>query len=435
MVSAWKWRLVQQLGEIGVTVAVFGLIAVVAALGSVLAAPMIPDWAAERFGGDSVQTILEILASSMLAVTTFSVSIMVTAFGSAASGATPRALGLLQRDPTTQRVLAIFIGAFVYALVGIIAMESGYYGRAGRVVLFAVSVAVVAVVIIALIRWVQHLTRFGLLADTIGRVERAARAALVARSERPHLGAAPWCDPPGGSWPVMSSHTGQVQHVDLGALQDLAARGGCRIWVEAEPGAFVHPAAVLARCDALPASAEARAALAEAIGAAFALGHGRSYDQDPRFGLIALAEIAQRALSPAVNDPGTALDILSRLARVLADWRPAEAAPTARPAEAPRFGAVHLRALCPEDLLRDAFDAVARDGAGVIEVMVRLQQILQALAALPPGHFAPAAAGRAARAARLAQAALPLEEDRARIAAMAAALGGTTAAAPQPDAG
>ncbi|MBD3787984.1 MAG: DUF2254 domain-containing protein, partial [Sphingomonadales bacterium] len=408
MISAWKWRVLRRLGEVGVTVALFGIVAVLAALGSVLAAPVIPDWAQERFGGSSVQTILEILASSMLAVTTFSVSIMVTAFGSAASGATPRAIGLLQRDPTTQRVLAIFIGAFVYALVGIIAMESGYYGPAGRVVLFAVSVAVVAVVIVALIRWVQHLTRFGLLADTIGRVEAAALSALRARSERPHLGGAPWVEPPVGAWPVCGPRTGHVQHVDLGALQGVAARGGFRLWVEADPGAFVHPGSVLARCDGLPGDAGTRRALEAEIVGAFSIAHGRSYDQDPRFGLIALAEIAQRALSPAVNDPGTALDILSRLARALADWRPA--IPAAGGAEAPRFAAVHLRALAPEDLLRDAFDAVARDGAGVIEVMVRLQQVLAALAGIAPGHFAGPAAVRAARAARLAEQALVLEE-------------------------
>jgi len=409
---------VRRMGEVGVTVALFGLLAVAAALGSVLAGRLIPDWAAERFGGSSVQTILEILASSMLAVTTFSLSIMVSAFGSAATGATPRALSLLQRDPTTQRVLAIFIGAFVYALVGIIALASGYDDRAGRVVLFAVSVAVVVGVIVALIRWVQQLTRFGRLEDTIDRVEDAARAALATRAADPHLGTTPWVDPPPGVWPLGGRRTGHVQFLDLKALQALAERGGFRLWIEAVPGAFVHPGTTLAHCDALPVDAKERAALEAQLASAFTVDHGRSYDQDPRFGLIALAEIAQRALSPAVNDPGTAMDILSRLARVLADWHRAPA--TERP---PRFPALHLRELDPADLLRDAFDSIARDGAGVVEVMVRLQQVLHALAAIDHTRFAEAAAQRADRAARMAEEALPLEEDRARILAMAASLG------------
>jgi uncharacterized membrane protein len=38
---------------------------------------------------------------------------------------------------------------------------------------------------------------------------------------------------------------------------------------------------------------------------AFTLGDMRYFEEDPRFGLITLSEIASRALSPAVNDPGT----------------------------------------------------------------------------------------------------------------------------------
>ena len=43
---------------------------------------------------------------------------------------------------------------------------------------------------------------------------------------------------------------------------------------------------------------------AEAIAATFVIGGSRVFDQDPRFGLLVLSEIASRALSPAVNDPG-----------------------------------------------------------------------------------------------------------------------------------
>lgn len=52
---------------------------------------------------------------------------------------------------------------------------------------------------------------------------------------------------------------------------------------------------------------------AEAIAATFVIGDSRAFDQDPRFGLVALSEIASRALSPAVNDPGTAIDVTGTL--------------------------------------------------------------------------------------------------------------------------
>lgn len=417
MRERWRWRLRRLLQQIWVPVALMGLLGLAASLGAALFAPVIPEGAVTRIGADSVGKILTIIASSMLTVTTFSLSIMVTAFGSAASGATPRALALLQGDRTTQRVLATFIGAFVYAVVGIVALETRLYGDAGRFVLFVVTIGVIALVIGVLLRWVQHLTVFGLLDDTIGRVEAAALEALQSWAAAPLMGCARWQEPPPGAFAVTARLTGHVQHIDLALLQETAEAEGFRLWLLARPGAFLHPATPLLLCDALPGDAAARAALEMRLRAGFDVDHGRSYEQDPRFGLIALAEIAQRALSPAVNDPGTAMDILGRLTRVLAEWRPVELPEVVQ-------DRIFLRPAAPGKLIDDAFGAIARDGAGMVEVAVRLQEALAALALIAPRDFGAAAVRQADRAARMAAAALPLPEDRERVTAMAQALAG-----------
>jgi uncharacterized membrane protein len=59
---------------------------------------------------------------------------------------------------------------------------------------------------------------------------------------------------------------------------------------------------------------------AEAIAATFVIGGSRVFDQDPRFGLLVLSEIASLALSPAVNDPGTAIDVTNTLVRLFVMW-------------------------------------------------------------------------------------------------------------------
>jgi uncharacterized membrane protein len=114
------------------------------------------DWGL-KIGAESVGNVLNILASSMLAVTTFSLGIAVSAFSAAASNATPRATALLQEDSTAQNILAIFLGAFLFSLVGIIAMEAGYYSDNGRVILFIATSFVIALVIWALLQWINHL--------------------------------------------------------------------------------------------------------------------------------------------------------------------------------------------------------------------------------------------------------------------------------------
>ena len=121
---------------------VYGLLGVAAALLGALLKPVIPERLAGAIGADSVGNLLTILASSMLAVTTFSLSIMVAAYASAANGATPRASRLLIADSSAQGALATFSGAFLFSVVGLIARSTGVYGMSstfifGKVALVA----------------------------------------------------------------------------------------------------------------------------------------------------------------------------------------------------------------------------------------------------------------------------------------------------------
>jgi uncharacterized membrane protein len=87
----------------------------------------------------------------------------------------------------------------------------------------------------------------------------------------------------------------------------------------------------------------------------------RYFDEDPRFGLITLSEIASRALSPAVNDPGTAIQIISSYVRLFSLW--AEPLDSKKTEKKP-YDRVAVPELTIEDLFEDAFRPLARDGAG-----------------------------------------------------------------------
>ena len=50
---------------------------------------------------------------------------------------------------------------FLFSLVGIIALNMGAYGERGRVILFIVTLVVIALILITLLRWIQHLTSLG----------------------------------------------------------------------------------------------------------------------------------------------------------------------------------------------------------------------------------------------------------------------------------
>ena len=120
---------------------------------------------------------------------------------------------------------------------------------------------------------------------------------------------------------------------------------------------------------------------------AFVIDGDRTFEADPRFGLIVLSETASKALSPGVNDPGTAIDVLGTSLRILAGWSTAARAIPAR-VTCPRL---HVPPIAVEDLVCDAFRWIARDGAGQLEVQIRLQKALRSLAAHDPVHFGAAA--------------------------------------------
>ena len=136
----------------------YAALGVIAALAGAWGAPFAPDVLAERFGGDSVEAVLTILASSLLAVATFSLGAMVTAYTSVSSAATPRAAALITGDESTQKALSTFVGAFLYAIVGVTAINAQYYGPGGRAIIFVFSLGVVALVAFRLLTWVSRLT-------------------------------------------------------------------------------------------------------------------------------------------------------------------------------------------------------------------------------------------------------------------------------------
>ena len=404
MSSRLRWFIVRISQKIWVVAALYTVMGIGTAFVAPLIGPMLPDGLGDKLGSGAVEAVLSVLASSMLSVVTFSLGIMVSAFTAASGSVTPRATQLLKSDRTTQRVLSTFLGSFLFRLIGIIALNAGFYSDNDRLVLFVATILVVVIIVIAILRWIAHLTVFGLMDDSIRKVEEAARSALDHRLDTPFLGGHEGSGPPPGARAVHHDQIGYLVHVDMPALQAMADDAGVDIHLAALPGRFLHPG--------LPALWIARQTASdqepddEALCKALTVAESRTYDQDPRFGLTVLTEIAERALSPAVNDPGTAIDILGRSVRLLSACADARKV-------ALDFPRVWVPALAVEDLLDDVFPPIARDGSAIFAVQMRLQKSLLALAQIAPDRFAASARRHSAEAmARCRDQMLPSERER-----------------------
>lgn len=419
LVSTTLFRLRKLSRRMWVRTTAFALLALVAALFSRLVAPVLPTSLARAVDVDAVLDILAVLSSSMLAVTTFSLGVVMSTRQAISSGITPRAHRFVAEDPVTQRVLATFMGAFTYALTAQVLLRTGLYEQASSAVILVVTIAVLALVVTAMLGWIEHLTRVGSIPDTVAGLEAAMRPAIEDWRRRPALGACP--APLGAPLPaeartvVRAPRSGYVQHIDIGALDEAAAtEDGAQVFVDAVIGSFVVEGDALCH--------HSGRIEAERLRSAFTIDRTRTFEQDVRFGIIVLSEIAQRALSPAVNDPGTAIFVIDRLTALLSGTG------TVTGPEPPSCPRVFLPAVTSAELLSDGFDPIARDGAGMVEVHTRLQRACAALARHGDAAMTAAACDASRRASDLAGKALPLEEDRARIRALSSALreGATT---------
>ncbi|MFU2089836.1 DUF2254 domain-containing protein [Avibacterium avium] len=307
--------------------------------------------------------ILSIMASSMLAVSTFSLSIMVSAFSSASNGATPRATELVMGDNTTRLAISSFISAFVYAVIAKITLGMGYYNEAGRFVLFVGTICVLIYLITTLITWVSALSQLGLLNNTLEKIEVASQQALINYWQQPNMGAKS-LDKIRFTYAIHAHKIGYLSHINMQNLQDFADKNECEIEIAIQPGKLVHTNMPLAYVNK---SIEEMAQLQEN----FIIENNRSYAQDPKFGLIVLSEVAQRALSQAVNDPGTAIKVISVLLRLLLDSKAEK--------QTVKYDRLAMLNLNEQELVLQPFTPICRDGSAMLEIHIKVQKALAVL--------------------------------------------------------
>lgn len=334
-----------------------------------------------------------------MVIATFSTGTMVNAYASASQSSTPRSLSLIISDDVSQNALSVFIGAFIYSAVALTAMTQAFFNEAGLFILFCLTCLAFVIVILTFIRWVDSVARLGRVGPTLLKVEAATTRAVKNRIDSPCLGAVPQEQiKEQGSYAIFTEKVGYIQLIDIAKLQALAKSKDCFINVTLLPGEFVTPERALAYSNTELKNDE--------VISAFTIGEARSFEADPRFGFIVLAEIASRALSPSVNDHGTAINAISSITRLMLLWHTPDQrehggknkndkpcanynSQQANKNEKKhdqtksniKYDRVSLPKINVDDLFDDAYTSIARDGAANIEVAIRIQKSLNTIKA------------------------------------------------------
>jgi uncharacterized membrane protein len=338
-------------------------------------------------GADGARGVLFAIAGTTLSVLSVVFSLTVVVLQIASAQFTPRVMRTLTGDRGTQVVLGVFFGAFTYALLVLRAVRSPGEdgGGAGFVPVTAVTVAIVlALVSIAfMIYYINHVARSVQVAVIIQRVTDDTEVLLAeplagATHHHPAANAADVKMPDGPGTVILTHEDGYLQAVDAAALLTAAQAGNLVVRTEALVGSFLLADAPLAT---VWAGEVLTTPGADAIRAAFVLGPERTRQQDAELGLRQLADIAARALSPAINDPTTATMCIDRLGQLLVRA-------ASRPDNEVLTGTGNVRVLLTGPsfarLVDVAFTQIRHYGAGDIIVVLHLLATLEQVAARVP---------------------------------------------------
>ena len=361
----WKFRQVAQ--RLWVRVALLSVLALFAASLAPLS-NYLPFQIKASIDRAALDDLLDILTNSMLTVATFSLSIMVTAHLAAGNSATPRAYRLLQQDGRTQTVIATFLGAFVYALALKIMANTGVFAEDEVALIYFVSVGVIALVVVAILRWIGHLDGLGSVEATLRGAEDRALTAVNRQNDYPFLGGRSMTAPaPAGSWIVRAEHTGHVQNVAMDKLSKLAGEQNAEVYLDQRPGAWLAKGEVLARVKGGDPETEAE------YRGLITIADRREHGQDLVYSLLILTEIGERALSPGINDPRTGVYAASRLSRLLLQLEPE------REVKDPPAPHVHVPPLGLASVVETVLDPISRDGRSFFEIGHTIQSIARDL--------------------------------------------------------
>lgn len=374
-----------------------GLLQLLCALGGLGLGLVLPRITFESTAaGAAVTDALVAVGFGILGLVSIIFSLLFLVVQWAFSSLSPR-LNLFRDDPIVWRTFAFAIGVFVFSVTT--ALVIGDRDRVSVIVPATEMVAVLAA--LALIRTLQVKAFASIqLAPTLATLAGRGRRTIEDLYPRPYTADRPPAAPlPPRRRAIRWPHPQAIlQQLDVHQL--LAAASSAVIVLRARTGDTLQQGAVVAELHGGEVVTEA------AVLRGLVTGQERNFHQDPLFAFRLLADIAMRALSPAVNDPATAVQVLDTLESLLQTLAMRDL-DTADVADASGTVRVVLALPSWEDYLRTGLDDLIESASGSLMVLSRAQALLSALLQTAPSARKPAITRRLHRTEELGTANFP----------------------------
>ena len=324
------------------------------------------------------QVILSSIATSIMTVVSIVFAILLMTLTLASTQFSPRILISFVRDRTTQWTLGVFLGTFSYCMAALPAARALPHPFVP--VATVTGAMVLALVCVGwLIYFINHISQSISVNHIVDRIARETERVIDELMPYPR-----------GSFPlsyrseassaedgaILNRQSGYIRYVDIKHLIALSQAYRICVVSERRVGQFVPAGVPLVRVSK-PERVPADGALH--LTAAFDIGPTRTMQQDVEFGIIQIVDIALRAMSPAVNDPSTAITCVDQLCRIMILWI------SRTPPPSHYYAPPHvLRLFVPwisfDGLLDTAFEQIRHYAAADVAVSLRLMRAFSDIA-------------------------------------------------------
>lgn len=330
-------------------------------------------------GPEGARAVLSTIAASMITVAGVTFSITIVALTLASQQFGPRLLRNFLRDLGNQVVLGTFVSTFIYCLLVLRTVRGSDDEEFVPHLAVTVGVVLAMLSLGVLIFFIHHVATSIQASRIIANVAEDLEGAInrlfpetigddsaTADHGGASLGESDASDE--GTREVRAATTGYVQAIDAQGLMGVARERNVVVRVRARPGAFVRKGQVLLTIGPTPSHGDR---VDKPFQELFIIGSDRTGAQDVTFFIDQLVELAVRALSPGINDPGTARLCIDRLEQALCHLGGRRIPSPARHDE---DGRVRVFA-CPltfSGMVESAFNEIARYGRSSVSVTCRL---------------------------------------------------------------
>ena len=350
----------------------------------------LPDWlSAVIFGGDAgaARTVLDAVSSSLITVTSLTFSLTVVTLQLASSQFSPRLLRTFTSDMFVQATLGVFLATFTYSLTVLRTVRSTdadvpeFVPQVSVTLSFLLAIASVIVLIVFLAHLARQIRVETMLHDVHEDASATLRSTLRQHDTSPD-GPTHIPPPPPDAWSVAAPKSGFLVRVDQQELLEICVDLDVVVVLDTPIGSSLvegSPIGSAWSTSVAPGGTDLDNRLQQRLVTAVHTGIERTAVQDIGYGLRQLTDVANKALSPGMNDPTTAVHTLGHISALLCQLAGYDLGPVVLCGDDQSIRVV-LHRPDLENLVDVAITQPRRYGASDPQVMQRLFQLLAELA-------------------------------------------------------